>query len=109
VEAKGLTISTLSGTPRYYTFRAIGLIRGQCVTSLIDGGVTHNFIDATLLAKRHMATEDFEGFNVVVVDGFNLTCTQKILRLAMTFGNYTLTGDFCMVDLAGTSIVLGVQ
>jgi hypothetical protein len=77
-EAKGVTIATLSGTPRYYTFRVRGVLWGQCVTTLIDGGVTHNFIDATLVARRCMATEDFEGFNVVVADGFNMTCTQKI-------------------------------
>jgi hypothetical protein len=80
-----------------------------CVTTLIDGGVTHNFIDATLVARRCIATEDFEGFNVVVVDGFNMTCTQKILRLVVTLGNYTLTDDFYVVDLADTNIVLGVQ
>jgi hypothetical protein len=82
---------------------------GQRVTTLIDGGETHNFIDATLVEKRHMAKKDFEGFNVVVVDGFTMTCTQNILRLVMTLGNYTLTNLFYVVDLADTNIVLGVQ
>jgi hypothetical protein len=51
-EAKGVTITTLSGTPRFYTFRVRGVLWGQRVTTLIDGGATHNFIDATLVAKE---------------------------------------------------------
>jgi hypothetical protein len=31
------------------------------------------------------------------------------LRLVVTLGNYTLTDDFYVVDLADTNIVLGVQ
>jgi hypothetical protein len=40
---------------------------------LIDGGAMHNFTDVMLVARRCIATKDFEGFNVVVVDGFNMT------------------------------------
>jgi hypothetical protein len=70
-----VTIATLSGTPRFYTFRVKGVLQGQRVTNLIDGGATLNFIDVAFVAKRHMATEDFKGFNMVVVDGFTMTCT----------------------------------
>jgi hypothetical protein len=94
VEAKGGTIATLSSTPRYYTFKVKGVLRGERVTALIDDGVTHNFIHATLVARRCIAREDFEGFDVVVVDGFNMTCTRKILRLVVTLGNYNLIDDF---------------
>jgi hypothetical protein len=34
VEAKGGTIATLSGTPRYYTFRVRGVLWGQHVSQL---------------------------------------------------------------------------
>jgi hypothetical protein len=36
---------------------------------LIDGGATHNFIDATLVAKIKIPTAEFEGFEVVVEEG----------------------------------------
>jgi hypothetical protein len=43
---------------------------------LIDGGTTHNFIDATLVTRRHILAKEFEGFNMVVADGYNMTaCT----------------------------------
>jgi hypothetical protein len=75
---------------------------------LIDGEATHNFIDVALVARRHMATEDFEGFSVVVADGFTMTCMQNNSRLVVTLGNYTLTDYFYVVDLMNTNIVLGV-
>jgi hypothetical protein len=52
--------------------------------------------------------EDFEGFNVVVVDGYNMTCTHRIKGLNVTLGNYTLTNDFYVVYLVDTHVVLGV-
>jgi hypothetical protein len=90
-EAKKVVIASLSGTPRFNTFRVTGIIRGQGVTASIDGGATHNFIDAAWVARRRVATEDFEGFKVAVADRFNVSCKKKIPRLALTIGNYTLT------------------
>jgi hypothetical protein len=77
--------------------------------ALIDAGVTHNFIDASWVSKIWMATEDFEGFSVGVVDGYNVSCTKKISKLVVTLGNYTLTNEFYVIDLEDSSIVLGVQ
>jgi hypothetical protein len=45
---------------------------------------------------------------VVVFYGFKLTCTQKIMNLVVTLGNYTLIDNFYVVYLAETNIVLGV-
>jgi hypothetical protein len=38
----------------------------------VDGGATHNFIDTTLVTKRNIPAEYFKGFNIVVVDGYNM-------------------------------------
>jgi hypothetical protein len=83
--------------------------RGKELQHLIDRGATHNFIDATIVNRRHIPVKYFEGFNVVVVDEYNMTCTQRIRGLDVTMGNYTLTDDFYVVDLADTHVVLGVQ
>jgi hypothetical protein len=63
---KGGTIATLSGVPRYNTLRLKGLVQWQRMTALVDGGATHNFIDASLVARRGLCTEEFEGFHVAV-------------------------------------------
>jgi hypothetical protein len=108
-EAKEVAIATLLGKLRFHTFRVRGVLLGQGITTLIDGGATHNFIDVAWVARRWMATEDFEGFSVAMVDGYNVSCTKKISKLTVTLGNYTLTDDFYVVGLEDSNIVLGVQ
>jgi cbb3-type cytochrome oxidase subunit 1 len=73
--AKGVTIATLSRVFKYYTIRIRGIMQGLRVIALIDGGGTHNFIDSIFVTMRHILVEEFEGFNVVVADGYNMTCT----------------------------------
>jgi hypothetical protein len=108
-EVKGGTIATLSGVPRYNTLRLKGLVQGQRMTTLVDGGATHNFIDASLVARRGLRTEEFEGFHVAVADGYTMTCLDMIPDLEVKLGNYTLTDTFYVVDLSDTDVVLGVQ
>jgi hypothetical protein len=38
-----------------------------------------------------------------------MTCTQRIMGLEVTLGNYTLTDDFYVMDLEDTHVVLGVE
>lgn len=59
---KHRTITTLSGKPRFNSFKLRGVLQGQQLIVLVDSGATHNFIDSTLIAKRGIQTEDFEGF-----------------------------------------------
>jgi predicted aspartyl protease len=108
-EVKSGAITTLLSVPRFHTFRIHGVVQGQRVTVLIDGGATHNFIDSALVAKRGIPTVDFEGFDVVVAGGRVMPCTQKIPQLCVALGNYTVTDDFYVVELQDTNIILGVQ
>jgi hypothetical protein len=54
---KGVTIATLSGVPKYYTFRVRGIVQGKRVTTLVDGGATHNFIDVALVTRRKIPAQ----------------------------------------------------
>jgi hypothetical protein len=109
VPVKGGTIATLSGVPRYDTIRLKGLIQGQRITTLVDGGATHNFVDASLVARRGLQTEEFEGFTVAVADGYTMTCLDRVPDLEVKLGNYTMTDTFYVVDLSDIDAVLGVQ
>jgi hypothetical protein len=106
---KGGTIATLFGVPRYNTLMLKVLIKGQRMTVLVDGGATHNFIDASLVAQRGLRTEDFEEFTVAVANGYTMTCLDMVPDLEVNLGNYTLTNTFYVVDLSDTNAVLGVQ
>jgi hypothetical protein len=106
---KGVTIATLFGVPRYNTLRLKGLVQGQCMTSLVDGGATHNFIDASLVARRGLCTKEFEGFHMAMADAYTMTCLDMVPDLVVKLGNYTLTYTSYVVDLSDTDAVLGVQ
>jgi hypothetical protein len=79
------------------------------MTTLVDGGATHNFIDASLVARRGLHIEEFEGFTVAVVDGYTMTFLDMIPNLEVKLGNYTMIDTFYVVDLSDTNVVLGVQ
>jgi hypothetical protein len=67
-----------------------GVLQGQRVLVLIDGGASHNFIDATLLKRRHIATVEFEGFKVEVAGGSTMPCNRYILGMKLTLGRHEL-------------------
>jgi hypothetical protein len=80
--------------------------KGHKVTMLIDSGASHNFIDASLVDRREILTEEFEGFTVIIPGGYQMECTRWIPKLKITMGNYTLTDDFFVVDVSNTNVVL---
>ena len=51
--------------PRFHTLRLKGNIQGQKVMVLVDGGATHNFIDAALVERRKLQAETFDGLIVI--------------------------------------------
>jgi hypothetical protein len=64
-----VTLASINGVPKFNTFRMRGVLQGQKVSILIDGGASHNFIDSSLLQRRHIPTVEFEGFRVELVGG----------------------------------------
>jgi hypothetical protein len=62
-----------------------------------------------MFTRRKIPIEEFEGFEVVVEGGYNITCTWRITGLYVKLGNYMLTDEFYVVELAHTNVVLGVQ
>ena len=76
---------------------------------LIDGGRTHNFIDAAWVAKRGIQTEEFEVFTVAVEGNNSMEYNHWIPKLNVTLGNYNMTNSFYVINVADTNVVLGVQ
>jgi hypothetical protein len=79
------------------------------VSVLIDGGASHNFINAALLKTRHIPTVEFEGFKVEVADGITMPHDKYILGMKLTLGRHELIQDIYVMDLPDTNIILGVQ
>jgi hypothetical protein len=76
---------------------------------LIDGGASHNFIDSTLLKRRHIPTVEFEGFKVEVASGSTMPCDRYISGMKLTLGRHELIQDVYVMNLPDTNIILGVQ
>ena len=85
-----------------------GLLAGQKVITLLDTGATHNFIDARLVERRGIQTEEFEGIRVKVADGYTLKCDRKITDLPMRLNNYEFKTEFYVVNMGDTDVVLGM-
>jgi hypothetical protein len=82
------TLASISGVPKFNTFRMRGVLQGQRVSVLIDGGTSHNFIDATLLKRSHIPTVEFEGVKVVVAGGSTMPCKKYIPGMKLTLGRH---------------------
>ena len=54
------TLASISRVPKFNTFRMRGVLQGQRMSVLIDGGASHNFIDAALLKRRHIPTVELK-------------------------------------------------
>jgi hypothetical protein len=50
---KKITIASMSGVPKFNTFKIKGVVQGQRAIVLIDGGTSHNFIDIAMVERRH--------------------------------------------------------
>ncbi|XP_059075327.1 uncharacterized protein LOC131875270 [Cryptomeria japonica] len=59
-----VAMATLSSYPKFHAFRLKGTLKGKRVTSLVDTGATHNFIDQKLVERRGLQYEEFGGFGV---------------------------------------------
>jgi hypothetical protein len=104
-----VTLASINGVPKFNTFRMSGVLQGQKVSVLIDGGASHNFIDSILLQRRHIPTVDFEGFRVEVAVGRTMPCDRYILGMKLTLGRHNLAHDFYVMELPDTNIILRVQ
>jgi hypothetical protein len=103
------TLTSISGVPKFNTFRMRGVLQGQRVSVLINEGASHNFIDAALLKRRHIPTVEFEGFKVEVAGGSTMPCNRYIPGMKLTLGRHELVQDVYAMDIPDTNIILGVQ
>ena len=101
-------MAVLSAVPRYHTIQCKGVVLGQILSVLVDGGATHNLIYENMVDKRNIYTEPFDGF-IVVIPGHNtMQCKTRVPKLQVTIGNYTFVDSFYVVDVPDNNVVFGV-
>ena len=97
------------GLPRFHTLRLKGNIQGHKVMVIVDGGANKKFIDASLVYRRKLQAETFDGFTVIIPSNNYMDYTKWISKLQVTITNHTITDNFYVVNVVDTNVVLGVQ
>ena len=75
------------------------VLQGQRITVLVDGGFTHNFIDASLVEKRNQVNESFEGFTLVVPGNHTMECNWWIPNMQVNLGDYIVKEKFYVFNV----------
>ena len=81
------TLASLRGVPKYLTLRVQGSFMNQRVSILIDSRATQNFIDAHIMQRRGIPTDNFDGFSVLVPGDRTMQCMQYLPSLSVTMGS----------------------
>ena len=74
----------------------------------MDGGATHNFIDAALVERIKLQDEAFDGFTVIILGNNSMDC-KWTPNLQITLGNHIITDNFYVVNVDDNNVVFGVQ
>lgn len=91
------------------TMRTKVLIQGVGVTTLIDSGSTHNFIDPRMVKFLKLPLVEGPKFTVKVANGETVKSRGRCVGVLLHFSRVYTPIDFLLLKLAGCDLVLGVQ
>ncbi|VFQ71975.1 unnamed protein product, partial [Cuscuta campestris] len=109
IEGDVSVLQSLAGTTTPRSIRLKGVIEGQDVDVLVDGGSTHNFVHPKTAEKLRLALTDIDPFRVYVGNGDSLICRSRCNQVSMRVQNHMFTVDLFVLAVHGHDIVLGVQ
>lgn len=108
-QAAQLSLHALSGDFAADTFRLMGTINEVLVRILVDGGSTHNFIQATVARSLGLELSPIDPFKVLVGSGQELLCSHICYGVPLLLQGTYFTVDLFVLDLRGATVVLGAQ
>lgn len=108
VEPTTGSLYALIGNPNSRCLRLQGYIQGKALQILIDGGSSHNFIQARVAKYLGLDILPSKQFSVIVGNGENLTCVGQCQQVVFAIQGHTFAADFFVIDLHGADAVLGV-
>nr|XP_048331662.1 uncharacterized protein LOC125422982 [Ziziphus jujuba var. spinosa] len=107
--SKEISLHAIIGATYPQTFWVKGKIQNIEVTTLIDGGSTHNFMDQTLVKRLGLSMDQGNKLPVMVANGDRIECVGKCMGLTLTVQNCPVQSNFYVLPVAACPIVLGVQ
>ena len=107
--APQISLHVMSGVllPQTLKFkRCIGTME-LCI--LVDGGSTHNFIQAGIISLLKLPINSYRKFEVIVGNGNTLTCEGVCAVVPIKIQNKVFLVDCYILPIQGAEVVLGVQ
>ncbi|XP_061359120.1 uncharacterized protein LOC133303256 [Gastrolobium bilobum] len=108
-EIPEISFNALFGTYSSKSFRLLGIVMGQSVQILIDGGSTHNFITPRVATHLHLTLISIPPFNVQVGNGDSLTYSAMCQSVPLDIQGHRFSVDLFVLELQGADMVFGVQ
>jgi len=83
-----ISLNALAGMPASEAFRIYGLVVHHQVIILVDGGSTHNFIQARLAAFLHLPQVSEPMMRVMIGNGNTIDCDKKCPQVPIIIQRY---------------------
>lgn len=103
-----ISFNALSGQLAPETIRVRGRVNGQEVIVLIDGGITHNFVQDMMVRFLNLKVQPTKPLHVMVGNGNELTCQQVCKGASLKIQGQSFLVDLHVMPIGGTDLVLGV-
>ena len=91
------------------TLRFVGTLADRQVVLLVDGGSTHNFIQAELVSQLGLPCQPTLPLRVMVGNGQTLECNSLCSDVTVIIQSAQFVVDLHVLPISGANIVLGVQ
>jgi hypothetical protein len=104
-----ISCNALAGIITPQTLKIEGYIKKNKVIVLIDSGSTHNFIHYKLAKDLNCFVYLVPEFQVMIVDGGTINCSEKCNKINLTMGEYVMNSPMLSIPMGGVNVVLGIQ
>ncbi|KAD4586659.1 hypothetical protein E3N88_24260 [Mikania micrantha] len=104
-----ISYNALAGGCSASTLRFKGMVKGQPVQVLLDGGSTRCFVQTRIAKFLNLEVEAIPPFSVLVGSGERLPCSGVAKQVVLVIQGFQVTVDFFVLPLQGWDMVLGVS
>lgn len=104
-----MSISTMTHVLQHETVRVVAYVKKMKLTSIVDIGSTHNFIESSIGKQLKLPLNKLVKFKVQFVDGETMECEGICKGFLVRIGDYTLISIFYMVCVSASKVVLGAH
>jgi hypothetical protein len=88
------------------TFKLEGCTKKKKVTTLIDSGSTHNFINFKLAKLLNCFIYPAPEYQGMIADGSTINCSRKCHSIKLAMGVYLLDSPMIAIQMGGVDVVL---